>query len=312
MLNDSNYSSRAKDILLDFLIKAFSQPSLYKGGNEYLWDKDPKTSRIFIADSNVQNMETVEQKTSIIISRGNISWQGNTPDSHLNSDFFSGSKDYKDILSTDMSINCFSREGLEAEFLASLVFQLLRICRPKIRLLYDLHRVDVLGMSGESIVQADSRQELSSVSVFCRLTWTEEWTVSSDFLQMNKIKGEIAIPETGVMEDDPFIAFPIDNILTNPSRLIVTGASTNPSLKAGQSISIVGSSGGHDGSYHIGPVNGDTITLMQPLGGNEDEVGTSAEIIITTPGGTKDGGTIHQTAIEEDLTPPRKRPDITG
>lgn len=312
MLNDSNYSSRAKDVLIDFLIKAFSEERLYGNSNEYMWNPDPKQSRIFIADSNAQNMETVEQKTSIIVSRGNITWQGTTPDSMLGGNSFTGEKMFKDLLGVDMSINCFSREGLEAEFLGSLVFQLLRVCRQNIRETYDLHRIDVLGLSGESIVQGDSRLELSTVSVFTRLTWSEEWVTSREFLQLNKMDSILNVNKTDVKLPDTYDSYPIQSILLNPSRIVIQDASTNPALKPGQPVVIVGSTIGHDGAYHLGPIKGDTITLMQPLGGTEEETTTNAEIRIIIPGGSTTDGEITQVALSEDLTPPNKRPDISG
>ena len=312
VLNKTNYPSKAKDIILQFLQKVFSQPKLYNDNNEYQWNQDTKVSRIHISDSNIENLMIVEQKPSIIVTRGNMQWQGGAIDSFLNRNL-SGNRDYKDLMSVDMTINCFSREGLETEFIASLVFQLLTLFKQDIRSEYSLHRMEVLGLGAESIIQSDSKIDLIAVPIFIRLMWSEEWKFSDQFLQLNKLVFNERVQPTHAMTEDEFVEIPISKIFINPASLLVTGASSNPNLKIGLTFSIVNSTKNHDGVYRIGKIKNDLITLLSPMGGNEIEDPSTASMKILVKSGQPIEGTpLVQEIVKVDATPPLLRPDITG
>ncbi len=312
VLNKTNYPSKAKDMILQFLQKIFSQSNLYNGINEYKWSQDTKVSKIHISDSNIENLLIVEQKPSIIVTRGNMQWQGGAIDAFLNRNI-SGNRDYKDLMSVDMTINCFSREGLEAEFLASLVFQLLTLFKQDIRSEFSLQRMEVLGLGAESIIQSDSKIDLIAVPIFIRLMWSEEWKFSDQFLQINKLVVNERIDPTHAKSADEFVDIPISKIFVDPASLLVTGASSNPNLKIGLSFSIVNSSKNHDGPYRIGKIKNDLITLLSPMEGTEIEDPSTASMRILVKAGQPIEGTpLVQEIVKVDLTPPLKRPDITG
>lgn len=312
VLNKTNYPSKAKDIILQFLQKIFSQSTLYNGLNEYQWNGDSKVSKIHISDSNIENLLIVEQKPSIIVTRGNMQWQGGAIDSFLNRDM-NGKRDYKDLMSVDMTINCFSREGLESEFLASLVFQLLTVFKQDLRATYRLHKFDVLGLGAETIIQSDSKIDLIAVPIFIRLMWTEEWQFNNEFLQLNKIIANIEVDPTHGEGPDEFINIPIAAIFVNPASLQVTNAASYPSLKAGLTFSIVDSTKNHDGVYRIGKIKGDLLILLSPMGGTEEENPSAASMkVLVTSGQPIEGTPLIQEIVKVDLTPPLLRPDITG
>lgn len=312
MLNKTNYPSKAKDMILQFLQKIFAQPKLYNGLNEYQWHGDAKVSKIHISDSNVENLLVVEQKPSIIVTRGNMQWQGGAIDAFVNRQL-NGGRDYKDLMSVDMTINCFSREGLEAEFLASLVFQLLTLFKQDIRSTYSLHRFDVLGLGAETIIQSDSKIDLIAVPVFIKLMWTEEWQFSNEFLQLNKLVVNEEVNPTIANGPDVFDLIPITAIFVNPASLLVTNAGSYPSLKAGLTFSIVSSTKNHDGVYRIGKIKGDLLTLLSPMGGTEEENPSTASMkILVKSGPLVEGIPLIQEIAKVDLTPPFLRPDITG
>jgi hypothetical protein len=312
VLNRKNYPSRAKDCVLEFLQTVFRQSALYDGKNEYQWSEDPKLSRIQISDNNTENLLVVEQKPSIIVTRGNMQWMGGALDSFRYGNI-AGSKEYKDMIGVDMTLNCFSREGLEAEFLASLVFQIFTIFKQDFRNKYEIHRLDILGLGQESIIQSDSKIDLVAVPVFIKIMWTEEWQFSEQLLQLNKLTINERIEPTHGVSDDVFIEIPISAIFTNPASLRVTNASSNPNLKTGLTFSIVNSTKNHDGVYRIGKIKDDIITLLSPMGGNEIEDPSSASMKILDQSGQPIEGTpLLQEIITVDETPPLLRPDTTG
>lgn len=312
MLNKTNYPSKAKDIVLHFLQQLFSQTSLYNDINEYKWNQDAKVSKIHISDANVENLLIVEQKPSIIVTRGNMQWQGGAMDAFLASNL-DGTRQYKDMMAVDMTINCFSREGLEAEFLSSLVFQLLTLFKQDLRAQYGIHRIDILGLGAESIIQSDSKIDLIAVPVFIRMLWSEEWKFSDKFLQLNKLVVNENITPTHGKSDDIYTEIPIAAIFINPASLRVIGADSNPNLKLGLTFNIVNSTKNHDGVYRIGKIKNDIITLLSPMGGNEVEDPSTASMKILVQAGQPIEGTpIVQEIVQVDLTPPLLRPDITG
>lgn len=280
--------------------------------NEYQWNRDSKISKVHISDSNIENLLIVEQKPSLIVTRGNMQWNGGAIDSFLNRNL-SGNREYKDLMSVDMTINCFSREGLEAEFLASLVFQMLTVFKQDIRSTYSLHKFDILGLGAESIIQSDSKIDLIAVPVFIKLMWTEEWKFNDQFVQLNKIYVNENIDPTHATSPDEFTTIPIAAIFLNPASLTVTDAATYPNLKAGITFDIVDSTKNHNGTYRVGIIKGDQIILLSPMGGNEIEDPSSSSMKILVKSGTPiQGEPLTQGVLKTDITPPFLRPDIIG
>lgn len=312
MLNQTNYPSKAKDVILHFLQTIFAQSSLYEGKNEYLFTRDSKTSKINISDNGIENLLITEQKPSIIVTRGNMQWGGGSLDAFLNKQI-TGSNQYQDTITVDMTLNCFSREGLEAEFLASLVFQMLTIFKQTIRSDYALHRLDILGLGSESIIQSDSKIDLVVVPVFVKLIWSEKWNFNDQFLRLNKLNINSNIIPTKKESPDLYMEIPINSIYVSPASLLINNAGNNANLKIGLTFSIVNSSKGHDGSYRIGKIKGNLITLLSPLKGSEDEITTSAYIKFIDQGGILvDDEPFTQEVSKTDLTPSILTPNSTG
>jgi hypothetical protein len=211
-----------------------------------------------------------------------------------------------------MTINCFSREGLETEFIASLVFQLLTLFKQDIRSTYSLQRFDVLGLGSESVIQSDSKIDLIAVPIFIRLIWSEEWKFEDRFLQLNKLLITESVT-THAKTSDEFENIPISAIFVNPASLLITNAASYTNLKAGLTFSIVDSTNNHDGVYRIGKIKGDLLILLSSMGGTEEENPSTASMkVLVTSGQPIEGTTLTQEIVEVDQTPPLLRPDITG
>jgi hypothetical protein len=312
MISETNYPSKAKDVLLHFLKDVFSRQKLYSDKNDFIWSPDEKVSKIQIIDTNVENLQTVETRPSLVISRGQIQWMNTSNDNFKTNSRFAENKTYQDLIQVDMTINCFSREGLEAEFLASLVFQLFTFFKQSIRTIYGIHKLDIAGIGAETIVSADSKIELTVVPVFLKLAWKEEWKFSQEYLQLNKLSISETLSPTHATLPDTFIMYAIASINVANGTITVTGASTNPNLKQASQFSIVGSVNGNDGIYRIATITGDVILLLSPLNGSANESGSGAHVQITVPGGLTVGNDQVQDILTNDSTPPQQRPDITG
>ena len=73
-----------------------------------------------------------------------------------------------------------------------------------------------------------------------------------------------------------FNKYDIDEILLDPSRIIVTSVV----LKRNQKINIIDSVEGHDGTYAIGQVKGSEYILLQPLNGESEESPSSSTLLL--------------------------------
>jgi len=189
-------TSFSKDIILKFLQDMFGQQDLYDGKNEYLWSPDPSESKILIADAYTEDLETTEMRPAIVLRRGPIRWMKRSIDQRVHVDFRSGSKRFQDLLALDLTAECLSRNGLEAELLADIVFQGIQMFAGAIRK-RGAFEVDSVAIGPETLIQGDSQQELSAVPVGIRLLLQKTWQVNVDAALLDKIRSFSKDPRSG-------------------------------------------------------------------------------------------------------------------
>ena len=129
-------------------------------------------------DSNTEDLEAVEKRPALIISRAPIQWQKLAIDQMLNMDLKTSSRMHSDLLFTSLRVNCFSREGLEAEFLASVVFSCVQFFAPELKKLKEIFDIASVSIGAESIVSSDSRIDLSVVPVVIAMYLNNKWVVT--------------------------------------------------------------------------------------------------------------------------------------
>jgi len=189
-------TSFSKDLILEFLQDMFSQQDLYDGKNDYVWSPDPEESKILIADAYTEDLETAEMRPAIVLRRGPIRWMQTSIDQRANVDFRTGRRTFQDLLASDLTAECLSRNGLEAELLADIVFQGIQIFASTIR-----HRgafeVDSVAIGPETLIQGDSQQDLSAVPVGIRLLLQKSWQVNVDGVLLDKFRGFNSDPRSG-------------------------------------------------------------------------------------------------------------------
>jgi len=183
------YTDVVKDRILEFLQRLFGQEELYgtngKLGNDFLWQLDTTLTKILIMDSNTENLEEVEKRPALILSRAPIQWQKIAIDQFSSMDWKTGAKSYSDLLSTSLRINCFSRNGLEAEFLASVVFQCIQFFSHELKSLKEIFDVASVSIGEEAIVSSDSQIDLSVVPVIIGLYLKNSWKVTPEGVLVN-------------------------------------------------------------------------------------------------------------------------------
>lgn len=215
-----NYTSFAKDIILKYLQEAFGQEEFYEPDanlvekledlnqqrdgslnpidpsdpdesilvNDFQWSEDQDSTKLFIADSWTENMERPEPRPALILTRGDIRWMNTTIDQLQSQTFGTGERVYSDLLQSDLTVNCFSREGLEAELLGNIVFQSLQFFAKIIRQRTKVFEVNSVVLGREALVQSDSKIDLTVVPVGIGLYWQDRWKLRIPGEIVNKIE----------------------------------------------------------------------------------------------------------------------------
>lgn len=185
-MND-HFISIAKDSMLMFFKTAFGSPNLFGNGvNPYLYSEDEKTTKIMIADSNTENLESISLKPAILTQRaqtfprqlglGDKSKQG-----------FGNTEERSVLMNVGLSLNCYAREGLEAESLAVIVFQMLRFMNEQIQKTFKIFDINVQGIGSEQPVERTSVSELVMVPVMVTLAVPCSIRINFNAIQLNKL-----------------------------------------------------------------------------------------------------------------------------
>jgi hypothetical protein len=180
-------TSLAKDLILKFLQDLFSEPELYDGKNDYLWKPSLADSKILIADAYTEDLEQMEKRPAIVLRRGGTGWMNTSLENRQFVSFKTGARTFKDLIHTDLTAECISRNGLESELLADLVFQGIKFFALQIRQ-RGAFWVDSVTMGAETLIQSDSQQELSAVPVGVRLIFQHSWQVTPSAETLQKIE----------------------------------------------------------------------------------------------------------------------------
>ena len=201
-------TSEAKDIILLFLQDFFGEQDLYDGKNDFLWNPDSEISKILIADSYTEDLERTDFRPAIILRRGPIRWMNTSLDQRRFTNFRTGSKSFMDLIHSDLTLECLSRNGLEAELLADIVFQGVQFFANIIRG-RGAFEVDSVAIGPETLIQSDSQQELTAVPVGVRLLIQHAWTATPDAerlerirLRMNDLLSGRQLHEAGISKDE--------------------------------------------------------------------------------------------------------------
>lgn len=171
----ANVSVFLKRTTLEFLQVLFSTRA--KGSLQY--DDDENKTDIQICDQHTVDLETWHTRPAIIGVRGPVSWQalglgGNAFESQ---DRRTGKTTHNDLLTGSMAFSCISREGIEAENIAHLVFNSFRAFRPELAK-YGFFTIKSLNIGSETLVIQDgAHDDLYIVPVYITAQMQDRWTL---------------------------------------------------------------------------------------------------------------------------------------
>lgn len=201
--NDFIYTSRAKDAVLVFLQRVFGLPGLFRDQpNIYRYSDDEKSSKIMIADFNTANLNSIHDKPALLVFRGTITPQTLGIGDKTNQTFLAGVEERELLLNVGMSIRCYSREGLEAEMLAVIVFKLIRYLNEDIQKLAGIFDIEAQGIGSEQIIKRESTSEITMVPVATRIQVPDAIKINFNEIQLSELKVQDKGQDIVIIETD--------------------------------------------------------------------------------------------------------------
>lgn len=150
-----------------------------KGSLHY--DSDDTKTDIQITDSYATALDAINLRPTIVVLRGPLSWQGlGLGNSSIESrDMGTGDRTYNDLLVGSVSINCLSKQGVEAEQIAHLVFNSFKFFGPALRQKGFFH-IRSLNIGNEALIEQDgSSAETFLVQIGLTAMIQERWALES-------------------------------------------------------------------------------------------------------------------------------------
>jgi hypothetical protein len=167
---DNLLTDESKNRLLEFLRFIFER------SEQYTFNDDEVESKISISDIYPKKEDT-EKKPAIVVRRENMMLTNRGVGHFLGWTYSKnfGSR-FMDLLQTQVVIECYSREGLEAEKIANMVFASILFYRRQLRKVGRVHDILTAGIGPEVPQRSSSEITLAMVPVHVSFTHSEVWT----------------------------------------------------------------------------------------------------------------------------------------
>jgi len=171
-----NVAIFVKRTAIEFLQILFSQ----RATGSFHFDSDDTKTEIFIADQHTTNLNAIEVHPAIIAVRGPVSWLptglgGSGVESRT---VQTGKTTFNDLLIGSVAFSCFSREGLECEQIAHLVFNSFKFFSPELRKL-GFFQIRSLNIGAEALVEQEgSDDKVYMVPVYVTVAVQDRWSLS--------------------------------------------------------------------------------------------------------------------------------------
>lgn len=202
---ERSVTSFIKNTALRFLQVVYAEREI--GQLKYIHG-DEDATEIKIADQHAFQLEASETKPAIIAVRGGLNWlniglnEGMQTQNQL-----TGDRTSTDLIAGTVGFTCISRVGLEAEQIASDVFNLFKFFRPTLRKL-GFFTIKSMNVGPEQLVDVQGEPKLFLVSVLMQCQVQDRWLLepkSAAELKRVVVQGLTSVRNEPVEEeDDPF------------------------------------------------------------------------------------------------------------
>jgi hypothetical protein len=139
------------------------------------YDSEDGLTDIKIEGRNTDNLKEIDTRPKIVVYRGPVAWENRGLGNFVGSKNLSlENRGYTDVLNGSVSINCFSREPLEADRIANICFDSIKMFRSKLQQFGFLSiRSAQAGQRG--MIKSDARTELFVTPVLVEVQITKNW-----------------------------------------------------------------------------------------------------------------------------------------
>lgn len=165
VLSCGNFSLDIKRVFL-----SFAQAYFARDESEFPWEQNFVQSRIIIADKYDIDLEVVEKKPAILLSRGAFSWANLTMGQKADPYFAKklnpllGVQRYSDLLTGQVTYNCIAKNGIVAERIANSIFIALTGFKQELRA-NGVHKIFRIDYGNEQPLKVNSDIDLTVVPV---------------------------------------------------------------------------------------------------------------------------------------------------
>lgn len=141
----------------------------------YRYDNSEELTEIKIVDQYAFQLDASENKPAIVAIRGPISW-GNIGLTHgmQTAQMRTSTTERTDLLRGSVGFSCISRVGLEAEQLASDVFNLFKYFKTTL-MRFGFFTVESVNLGPEQLVEVEGEPKLFLVSVLMQCQVQDRW-----------------------------------------------------------------------------------------------------------------------------------------
>jgi len=169
-----NVSIFLKRTCIEFLQILFSQRA------DYCYDSDDTQTKIQITDAHSLDLSSINIRPAIVVVRGPLEWRGLGlgQGAMEGRNMKTGDTWFNDLLVGSAAVSVFSREGIEAEQIAHIVFNSFKFFRPVLQR-YGFFSIKSLSMGGESLIeQSGSNDETYVVPIHISAMIQDRWLLS--------------------------------------------------------------------------------------------------------------------------------------
>lgn len=163
-----------KRTALEFLQILFSQRG------DYTYDPDDTKTKIQITDVHSLDLSSINTRPAIVAVRGPLSWRGLGlgQNSMEGRNMKTGDTTYNDLMMGSLNLTVFSREGVEAEQIAHLVFNSFKFFST-VLMKQGYFSIKSLSMGGEALIeQSGSNVETKAVPINISAMVQDRWILS--------------------------------------------------------------------------------------------------------------------------------------
>ncbi len=183
-----------KNTALRFLQIVYAQRP--EGDLKYIHD-DEEGTNIKIVDQYAYQLDSNDMRPAIVGVRGSISWSNVGISSGLQElNMKTGQEKRTDLMSGSVALNCLSRVGLEAEQMASDVFNLFKSFKTTLTK-FGFFTVRSMNIGPEQLIQAQGEADLFMVSVLIQCQVQDRWMLEpKSAAELRKVVLETLVDET--------------------------------------------------------------------------------------------------------------------